>query len=60
MTKLLKHQPPDEARTPLIYAAICAKCSDDGQTCLPIRRIAGAGPEITPGDVQFALPPIPA
>ncbi len=26
------HQPPDEAVTPLIYAASCAKCSDDGQT----------------------------
>jgi hypothetical protein len=25
------HQPPDEARTPLIYAASCAKCSDNGQ-----------------------------
>ena len=25
-----EHQPPDEADAPLIYAASCAKCSDDG------------------------------
>jgi hypothetical protein len=25
------YQAPDEARAPLIYAAICAKCFDDGQ-----------------------------
>ena len=24
-----EHQPPDEADAPLIYAASCAKCSDD-------------------------------
>jgi hypothetical protein len=29
-------------------------------TCLPLRRIAGAGPEITPGDVFFPLPPVAA
>ncbi len=28
------HQPPDEAPSPLIYAAICAKCSDDGRYAL--------------------------
>ena len=26
------NQIPDEAGTPIIYAAICAKCSNDGQT----------------------------
>ena len=26
-----QHQPPDEVDAPLIYDAILAKCSDDGQ-----------------------------
>ena len=29
-------------------------------TCLSLRRIPGAGPDITSGDVLFPLPPIPA
>ena len=28
-------------------------------TFLPLRRISGAGPETTPGDVLFPLPPVP-
>ena len=31
LTVVLPLQPPDEVRTPLIYAASCAECSDDGQ-----------------------------
>lgn len=32
----------------------------DRLAAIPLRRVAGAGPEITPGDVLFPLPPIPA
>ncbi|MBS7670973.1 hypothetical protein KIH45_14600, partial [Croceicoccus sp. 1NDH52] len=37
------HPSPDEARTPLIYAASCAKCSDDGQLSQEVRdRVVAA------------------
>lgn len=35
----LRVNPPDQANAPLIYAAISAKCSDDGQTA-PVKRFA--------------------
>ena len=35
------HPSPDEARTPLIYAASCAKCSDDGHHGQHTMRING-------------------
>lgn len=56
LAKLERH--PD--KLPYIDLTDFTDLEPERMTCLPLRRIAGAGPEITPGDVLFPLPPIPA
>jgi hypothetical protein len=56
LAKLEQH--PD--KLPYIDLTDFIELVPERMTWLPLRRIAGAGPEILPGDVLFPLPPIPA